>query len=231
MPLTIHHLHVSQSERLPWLSEELGIPYTLTLYTRSPLLSPPSLQALTPLGAAPVIQDTDKNLTLWESAACVEYIIHTYGNGKLALKPGEEGYAHYLYWFHFSNGTFQPLIVSLMQLSRFPPELAGDYAKALQGRFSRMLKLLDDRLKANEYLAGEEFTAADVMIVFSLTTMRAFYGYELVGYEGILAYLKRVTGREGYLNARAKADEGLELMIGGEKPRSFVERLKAAGKI
>ena len=231
MPLTIHHLHVSQSERLPWLSEELGIPYTLTLHTRAPLLSPPFLQALTPLGAAPVIQDTDKNLTLWESAACVEYIIHTYGNGRLVLKPGEEGYADYLYWFHFSNGTFQPMIVSLMQLSRFPPELAGDYAKTLQGRFSKMLKLLDDRLKANEYLAGEEFTAADVMIVFSLTTMRAFYGYELVGYEGILGYLKRVTGREGYLKARAKADEGLELMIGGEKPRSFVERLKAAGKI
>ena len=94
-----------------------------------------------------------------------------------------------------------------------------------------MLKLLDDRLKANEYLAGEEFTAADVMIVFSLTTMRAFYGYELVGYEGILGYLKRVTGREGYLKARAKADEGLELMIGGEKPRGFVERLKAVRKI
>ena len=40
MPLTVHHLQVSQSERIPWLCEELQIPYTLTLHQRTPIFSP-----------------------------------------------------------------------------------------------------------------------------------------------------------------------------------------------
>ena len=83
----------------------------------------------------------------------------------------------------------------------------------------------------NAWLAGDEFTAADIMTVFTLTTMRMFYPFDLTGYQGILAYLERVVQREGYRKARAKADPELELMIEGKPPRPFMERLKAEGKI
>ena len=94
-----------------------------------------------------------------------------------------------------------------------------------------MLALMDARLVGNEWLAGEEFTVADIMVVFTLTTTRAFYPYELTDYPGILAYLERVVRREGYKKVRAKADPELELMIEGKPPRSFVERLKEEGKL
>ncbi len=57
--LTVHHLGHSQSERIIWLCEELGVPYELKLHERdhATLLSPPALGALHPLGAAPVIED------------------------------------------------------------------------------------------------------------------------------------------------------------------------------
>ena len=35
--LTVHHLGISQSERIVWLCEELGIPYELAKYTRDPV--------------------------------------------------------------------------------------------------------------------------------------------------------------------------------------------------
>jgi hypothetical protein len=35
--LTVHHLGVSQSERIVWLCEELGIPYELNRYDRASL--------------------------------------------------------------------------------------------------------------------------------------------------------------------------------------------------
>ena len=35
--LTIHHLGHSQSERIVWLCEELGVPYELTLHERDPV--------------------------------------------------------------------------------------------------------------------------------------------------------------------------------------------------
>ena len=47
----------------------------------------------------------------------------------------------------------------------------------------------------------------------------------------ILKYLARVTKREGYQRARAKADPDLELMIDGNPPISFIERLKSEGKL
>jgi len=227
MTLTIHHLQVSQSERLPWLCEELQIPYTLILHQRDPVFSPQSIKDLNPIGQAPVIQDRD--LTLAESAACVEYIIHIYGNGKLALPPTHKNYADYLYWFHFANGTLQPHVLNILSISRVDPAAAR--STRLAGRLGEMLKFMDARLKENMWLAGEEFTAADIMTVFTLTTFRTFYGYELTGYEGILAYLQRVVGREGYKKARAKADPELELMVEGKAPRSFVEKLKAEGKL
>jgi glutathione S-transferase len=103
--LTVHHLGKSQSERIVWLCEELGIPYELRRYDRDPvtILAPAEYRALHPIGAAPVI--TDGDLVLAESAAITEYIIVKHGNGRLALGPSHPGFAAYLYWFHFANGT------------------------------------------------------------------------------------------------------------------------------
>src|SRR5690606_38620936 len=71
--ITIHHLDVSQSERIVWLMEELGLPYELKWYDRKPdRLAPDELLALHPTAMAPVVVDGDRVLT--ESAVIVEYI-------------------------------------------------------------------------------------------------------------------------------------------------------------
>ncbi|MDI1490843.1 MAG: hypothetical protein OHK93_002048 [Ramalina farinacea] len=227
MSLTIHHLQFSQSERLPWLCEELQIPYTLTIHQRDPIFSPQSIYDLNPLGQAPVIQDGD--LTLAESGACTEYIIHKHGDGRLALPPSHKSYADYLYWFHFANSNLQPQILLLLQLSRVDP-LPPSFARSSE-RFEKLLEVMDSRLSKNDWLAGENFTAADCMTVFSLTTVRAFYPLNLTGYQGILSYLQRVVQREGFKKARAKADPEMELMIDGKPPLSYMERMKKAGKM
>ena len=85
--LTIHHLGKSQSERIVWLCEELGVPYELKHYVRDSVtsLSPPELRALHPLGAAPVI--TDGDLLLAESGAIVDYIIAKHGAAGSRSRP------------------------------------------------------------------------------------------------------------------------------------------------
>ena len=77
--LKIHHLGHSQSERIVWLCEELGLSYDLQHHARDAVtrLSPPALKALHPLGAAPVIEDGE--LLMAESAAIVEYIVVKHG--------------------------------------------------------------------------------------------------------------------------------------------------------
>jgi glutathione S-transferase len=73
-------------------------------------------------------------------------------------------------------------------------------------------------LSNNTWLAGDEFTAADIMIVFSLTTMRRYFPYSLEEYPATVAFLKRVSEREGYQRAMSKGDPGFTPLIGAGKP-------------
>src|ERR1700761_3399963 len=85
--LTVHHLGVSQCERVLWLLEELGLHYELVKHTRDPLLSPKTLKDVpgNTLGKSPFVVDSESGLTMNESGAIVEYIIHKYGNGRFAV--------------------------------------------------------------------------------------------------------------------------------------------------
>jgi glutathione S-transferase len=226
MVLTIHHLQVSQSDRILWLCEELSIPYSLKLYQRSPLLSPPQYLALHPIGAAPVI--TDGDIILAESGAVFEYILNIYGQGKLLVKPGAKNYADYLYWLHFANGTFQPAMSRQMTLRFAGVGEENNMLHRAENKVKQCLEFLDRRLgETGAWVAGEEFTAADVMLVFSLTTMRKFLPVDLSAYGNVLAYLKRVAGREAYRTAMGKGDPemSIEALTQGSPPEPM-EALK-----
>ena len=209
--LTVHHLGKSQSERIVWLCEELGIDYELKCYPRSPVLAPPEYKALHPIGAAPVI--TDGEVVLAESGAIVEYIIAKYGNGRLALTAGHPDFAQYLYWFHFANGTLQSGMGRNMILNRLKLAADDPVLVAAKGRMDNAFNLIEARTGEAKYLAGDEFTAADIMTVFSLTTMRYFQPYDLAAFPNIRAYLTRIGSRDAYRRAMEKGDPGMGLLL------------------
>jgi glutathione S-transferase len=82
-----------------------------------------------------------------------------------------------------------------------------------KGRLERALGLVEARLGEAPFLAGAEFTAADIMTVFSLTTMRYFLPLDLTPYPRILAYLNRIAQREAYQQAMRKGDPGMALLL------------------
>lgn len=211
--LTVHHLGKSQSERAVWLCEELEIPYELKRYTRDPvtILAPADYKALHPIGAAPVI--TDGELVLAESGAVVEYIIATYGNGRLAQTSGHPDFARFLYWFHFANGTLQANMGRQMMLNRLNLPEDHPVLLASRGRVDRAFDLVEARTSETEYLAGGEFTSADIMIGFSLTTMRYFLPYDLGRCPNIVKYLARIGQRPAYRRAMEKGDPGMALLL------------------
>jgi glutathione S-transferase len=211
--LTVHHLGKSQSERIVWLCEELGIPYELKRYTRDSvtMLAPPDYKALHPIGAAPVI--TDGDLVLAESGAVVEYIIAKYGNGRLALNSAHRDFAQFLYWYHFANGTLQAAMGRSMILNRVKPADDNPVLLASKARVDRAFDLVDARTREAEYLAGTEFTSADIMMGFSLTTMRYFLPYDLGRCPNIVRYLARIGARPAYRRAMEKGDPGMALLL------------------
>ena len=211
--LTVHHLGVSQSERIVWLCEELDLSYELKVYDRDAVtrLAPPEYKALHPLGAAPVIQDGD--VLLAESGAIVEYIVARYGKGRLVLAPDHPDFAQFLYWFHFANGTLQPATGRNMILGRLGLPADNPLIKAMKARLDLALGLVEARLEKADYLAGAQFTTADIMAVFTLTTMRNFLQFDLASYPAIRAYLQRIAARPAYQRAMHKGDPGMPLLL------------------
>jgi len=211
--MIVHHLGKSQSERIVWLCEELGIPYDLRIYDRDLVtrLAPADYKTLHPMGAAPVI--TDGDLVLAESGAIIEYIVARYGKGRLTLAPDHPDFAQFLYWFHFANGTLQPATGRSMVLSRLKLPDDNPVLRAMKGRLDLALGLVEARLAKSAFLAGSEFTTADIMIVFTLTTMRLFLPFDLAPYPAILAYLQRIGARPAYRRAMQKGDPDMAPLL------------------
>lgn len=211
--IVVHHLGVSQSERIVWLFEELGLPYQLERYDRDPVtrLAPPEYRKLHPIGIAPII--TDGELVLPESGAICEYVARKYANGRLTVGPESENFADYLFWLHFANGTMMPneLVGFLAALAAPSSENPALLSFLERGR--RAHELCAARLAEAPYFAGTEFTIADIMMGFSLTTMRAFTGRDIAGYPSIQAYLRRIAERPAYRRAMEKGDPGRPLTL------------------
>jgi glutathione S-transferase len=83
----------------------------------------------------------------------------------------------------------------------------------LKDRSERAFALIDRRLGDVSYFAGDEFTAADIMMLFPLSTMRAFTRRDLAPFPHIRAYLGRIRARPAYERAMASGDPGLSEML------------------
>ena len=166
-------------------------------------------------------------MCLSESTAIAAYLLAAHGKGamtRLDRAPGDPDYAAYLQWFHFANGSLQASMLGLMSLTiatinegRDPSESASVQRGRL--RLEAQLRMVDEHLgeqqgdsQYHKWFAGSEFSAADCMMAFSLTTMRGFLPLDLAPYPGILRWLRDVAARPAYRRALEKADGGMEPM-------------------
>jgi glutathione S-transferase len=209
--LTVHHLGISQSERIVWLCEELGLDYDLKLYARRAdnRLAPDDYKALHPMGIAPVI--TDGDLVLGESGAICEYICGRHGQGRLAPGPDDPDFADHLFWFHWSNGTFMTTLMMQLVLSGGGKD--NPAAVFVGDRSRRGWAMAEARLGEAPFFGGRNLTTADIMMVYCLTTSRAFRGTSLDGHPNLQAYLQRIGARPAYQRAMAKAEPGMAPML------------------
>ena len=202
--ITIHHLGISQSDRVVWLAEELGLPYELKWYDRGPdRLAPAEYLALHPAATAPVIEDNGRVIA--ESGAIVEYLCHKYGGGRFTVAPQEDNYPDYLYWMHFNNNILSLFFAKNVLKAGAHGEEADRYASLLERREEGYYGYLDQRLGEVPYLAGPDFTCADIMTVFHLTELPLFGGRTIDDLPNVVAYVKRIEARPAYQKAMAIA--------------------------
>ncbi|KAF2825601.1 glutathione S-transferas-like protein [Ophiobolus disseminans] len=241
MVLTVHHLGVSQSERILFLCEELSIDYKIVHHTRDPIGAPQSLKDVpgNATGKAPFIEDSESGITLQESGAICEYILAKNAAGQLGSQLqekrlfktfGEEGYADYLYWYHWSNSTFQALLsrFTFFEIGQIPSDNAA-YQFSVVG-LDQTLAILNEHLAQNKWLAGHDFTAADIMTIYSLTSKRYFGPLvSYAKYANILRYLKDIGERPAYRRAMEKGDPEMRLLLGSEAPAKTLLQVGGVG--
>ena len=211
--ITVHHLNNSRSQRVLWLLEELRVSYEVKRYERDSktLLAPPALLAVHPLGKSPVV--VDGAVTLAESGAIVEYLVDTYGAGRLKPPAGTEQRRRYTYWLHYAEGSaMPPLLLKLIfdrianapvpwPVSAIARRIAGSVEKSFIGpQLTRQLDFLEAELGAHAWFAGEEFTAADVQMSFPVEVSAARAGLNS-SRPKLMAFLERIHAREPYKRA------------------------------
>ena len=219
--LTIHHLQHSQSFRIVWLLEELNIPYELKIYPRDPItnLAPTEYKALHPAGTAPVI--TDGNIVLAETNAIFDYILDQYEQTP-RLRPSKENPARvpYLYWFNAGQGSLMPMLLMVFIINKMteksPESIQEEVKKLTQDnmngfsipRIQALLKLMDEQLLEQDYLAGETLTAADIVLSFELQMLKNMSFINLQqSYPHILNYIKHIESLPSFQRAIEKSGD------------------------
>ncbi len=216
--IKVHHLNDSRSQRVLWLLEELGLDYDVVRYERNPgsRLAPPELLAIHPLGKSPVIEDGA--ITVAETGAVVEYLLETYGQGRLRPAPGSEEARRFTYWLHYAEGSAMPPLLLKLVFTMLPrrapplmrPLVKGVAAKALAGFVDPQLRVHVDfweaELGRSDWFAGDQFTAADIMMSFPVEA-GADRAFDAETKPRLKAFLERIHARPAYRRALQRGGE------------------------
>ncbi len=215
--ITVHHLNNSRSQRVLWLLEELGVPYEIEKYQRDAksMLAPPELTRVHPLGKSPVV--TDNGVTVAESGAIVEYLLETYGAGRLVPSSGTEERRRFTYWLHFAEGSAMPPLLLKLIFDRvgsgqgmpfFAKPIANGIAakvKALmvEPNLKRQLDFMESELMRSDWFAGADFSAADIQMSFPVEAAAQRAGLD-ASRPKLTAFLKKIHARPAYQRALAR---------------------------
>ncbi len=213
--IVVHHLENSRSQRVLWLLEELGLDYAVRRYARDPktMLAPPELRQVHPLGKSPVLEDGGRVVA--ESANIVEYLVDTYGAGRLRPPAGSDDFLRYRYWLHYAEGSAMPPLLLSLVFSRvrdapapfFVRPIAKAIAAKVMGAFvtpqlRTHFDFIEAELSRSTWFAGEQFSAADIQMSFPLEAAAVRFGGDRRPH--LQAFLQRIHARPAYQRALAK---------------------------
>ena len=199
--IIVHHLENSRSQRILWMLEELGLAYDIRRYERNTktMLAPPELKAVHPLGKSPVIEDDGRVVA--ETGAIVEYLVDK-ADGRLGPPADRDGALRYRFWLHYAEGSLMPPLLVKLVLARVP--IFGKPAmKRIQPMIDVHLDYIEAELSRRPWFAGDDLSAADVMMSFPLEAARSRAGLD-ARRPATIAWLDKVHARRAYRTALGK---------------------------
>lgn len=158
----------TRSQRAIWLLEEAGMDYELELVDiRSPeRKDSDEFLSASPMGKVPAI--VDGKTAMSESAAICLYIADRYCAGKLAPAIDDPMRGSYLYWSLYTPAVIEPAMAEKFS------NVESNRGRNGWGDFDLMIETFEKGLEGKEWILGDQFTAADVMLGSSAVFMRMF---------------------------------------------------------
>lgn len=213
--LTLHHLENSQSIRVLWLLEELEADYQIQHYKRDQVtsLAPKDFKKLHIMGTSPCI--TCGDLVLPETSAILDYVMDKYDGEQLRPSANSVLRTDYLYWYHAAQGSFMPLLLESLifkrMVSKVPTVIRPIIrfvvnkvkANYLDVRLQKMLTQIENKLANSKWFAGEQFTAADIVMGYCMEVANVRVGMD-DRYPNAQRFLQQMRARPAYQRAMAK---------------------------
>lgn len=194
--MKVFHVPLTRSLRVLWLLEELGLPYEVELIDRADLKNEDFLK-LNPLARVPALIDGD--VTLFESGAILQYLLEKVPDTELAPKPGTPERAPFLQWLHGVE-TLAQAGSAVVQHAFVRPEADRIEKIAEEGRETAAFYFagLDRELAQRPFIAGDTFTAADIMLGYTLYVSNMIGLLSKDATPNLFAYFEKVTGRDAF---------------------------------
>jgi GSH-dependent disulfide-bond oxidoreductase len=161
--ITLYTWATPNGRKVSIMLEEIALPYavkTVNISKREQF--DPAFAAISPSNKIPAIVDEDANgapLTLFESGAILIYLADKTGR---LLPPSGPGRAKTLEWLHWQIGGLDPTLAQFGFFALFSKEKIPQALDRFSFEADRLLGVMDRRLAETAYLAGPDFSIADV---------------------------------------------------------------------
>lgn len=196
--LRIHGSARSRAVRTLWMVFELGIPYDHNdLLPRSPGTKTPEFLALNPNARVPTIEDD--GFVLSESMAINLYLAKKHGK-LYPADPRNEALAWQWSFWEVDRLDRQLVTYANHAFVLPPDQRKADQAQAMWAEIEPAFDVLEIALTKSQWLAGAEFSVADLNVASALYRGLAM---DLARWPHLNAWLQRCWDRPAAKRARA----------------------------
>ena len=174
------------------LLEELGAPYTAhPVDITSNQQFAPAFLAVSPNNKIPAIADRDNGVTLMESGAILIYLAE---RAARFLPTQARARTATLEWLMWQMGGFGPMLGQAHHFVHFNPD-KSEYARERYAQEAqRLYGVLDRRLDQHAYVAGSDYTIAD-MAIWPWAARYAWQAVSLHDFPNVMRWYRAIAAR------------------------------------
>lgn len=196
--IDVYTANTPNGVKVPMALEELGVPYRLHRVNLGALeQKQPDFLRINPNGRIPAIVDPDGPggvpLSVFESGAILWYLAEKFG-GLIPVDPVERVRA--LEYTFFQVGGVGPMFGQAGWFTRSAPEPVAFAIDRYRKESNRLTAVLEARLQQVPWLAGGEFSVADIMN-FGWLDAPDYAGVNLADYPAVSGWRDRMHLRPG----------------------------------